>query len=38
MFLFSDGISHIIRRLSLISNKSFLFSWAKIQKLPKEGK
>ena len=38
MFLFSDGLSLIIRRLSLISNKNFLFSYAKMLKLSKEGK
>ena len=37
MFLLSDGLSLIIRRLSLISNKNFLFSCAKMLKLPKEG-
>ena len=38
MFLFSDGLSLMISRLSLISDKHFLFSWAKILKLSKEGK
>ena len=33
MFLFSDGLSLMISRLSLISNKYFLFSWAKIVKI-----
>ena len=30
---FSDGLSLMISRLSLISNKYFLFSWAKIVKI-----
>ena len=38
MFLFNDGLSLMISRLSLISNKYFLFSWAKTLKLSKEGK
>ena len=38
MFLFNDGLSVMISRLSLISNKYFLFSWAKTLKLSKEGK
>ena len=38
MFLFSGGLSLIIRRLSLISDKYFLFSWVKILKLSKESK
>ena len=38
MFLFNDGFSLMIIRLSLISNKYFLFSWAKTLKLSKEGK
>ena len=29
MFLFNDGLSLMVSRLSLISNKYFLFSWAK---------
>ena len=33
LFLFSDGLSLMISRLSLISNKYFLFSWAKIVKI-----
>ena len=37
MFLFSDGLSLMISGLSLIFNKSFLFSWVKILKLSKEG-
>ena len=36
--LFSNGLSIIIRRLSLISNKNFLFSRAKMLKLSKEDK
>ena len=36
MFLFNDGLSLIIRKLSLISDKNFSFSWAK--KLSKEVK
>ena len=38
MFLFRDGLSLMIIRLSVISNKYFLFSWAKTLKLSKEGK
>ena len=38
MFLFNDGLAFMISRLSLISNKYFLFSWAKTLKLSKEGK
>ena len=38
MFLFSDGLSLIISRLPLISIKYFLFSWAKIMKVSREGK
>ena len=38
MLAFSDGLSLIISRLSLISNKEILLSWAKILKLSKEGK
>ena len=38
MFLFSDGLSLMISRLSLISNKYFLFAWAKTLKFPKVGK
>ena len=37
MFLFNDGLSRMIRSLSLISNKHFLF-WHKTLKLSKEGK
>ena len=36
MFLFNDGLFLMISRLSLISNKYFLFSWAKTLKLSKE--
>ena len=36
MFLFNDGLSLMISRISLISNKYFLFSWAKTLKLSKE--
>ena len=36
--LFSNGLSIIIRRLSLISNKNFLFSRAKMLKFSKEDK
>ena len=38
MILFGDGLSLIIRTLSLISNKNFLYSSAEILKLSKEGK
>ena len=38
MFLFNDGLSLTISRLSLISNKYLLFSWAKTLKLSKEDK
>ena len=38
MSSFSDGLFLMINRLSLISNKYFLFSWAKIFKLSKKGK
>ena len=38
MFLLSDGLPLMISKLSLISNKYFLLSWAKILKLSKEGK
>ena len=38
MFLFRDGLSLMIIRLSVISNKYFLFSWAKTLKLSKECK
>ena len=38
MFLFTDSLSLMISRLSLIYNKSFFFSWAKTLKLSKEGK
>ena len=37
MLLFSDGLSLMISRLSLIFNKYFLFSCAKTLKLSKEG-
>ena len=37
MFLFGDVLSLIIRKFSLISNKNFLFSSAKMLKLSKEG-
>ena len=38
MFLLSDGLSLMISRVSLISNKYFLFSRANTLKLSKEGK
>ena len=38
MFLFSYGLSLTISTLPLLSNKDFLFSWAKILKLSKKGK
>ena len=38
MFLFNDGLSLMISRLSLICNKYFLFSRAKTLKLSREGK
>ena len=38
ILLFSAGLSLMINRLSLISNKYFLFSSAKILKLSKECK
>ena len=38
MFLFSDVLSLIINRLSVISNKCLLYSRAKILNLSKEGK
>ena len=38
MLLFSDDLCLIICSLSLMSNKSFLFSLAKILKLSKNGK
>ena len=38
ILLFSNGLSFIIIRLSLISHKKLSLSWAKMLKLSKEGK
>ena len=36
--LFSDDLSLIMRTLSLVSNKNFLFLWRQMLKLSKEDK
>ena len=36
--LFSDDLSLIMRTLSLVSNKNFLFLWPQMLKLSKEDK
>ena len=38
MFLSIDCLSLTISRLSVISNRCFLFSWVKLLKLSKDGK
>ena len=37
MFLFNIGLSRLINKLSLISNKNSLVPWAKMVKLSNEG-
>ena len=37
MFLFNIGLSHLINKLSLISNRNLLVSWARMVKSSNEG-